>query len=255
MTVSKKSRLGRLAWGYLLSIHAQTPTIMRFVHGILALLALGSCKRESIQPPTDPSTARAIRRDAALLFTYIGRDGVFATTDKAEIVPEATRRVVRVMGRTNGEAPFRNDVNVDVIDLRELLAAGETWTRMMAREMFETSALAQLPFGDSCPLAGPHGPALAEEPIEVPLPDEPPIVILYGTNGCKACMDARRYLRSNRIPFTLKDAEGDPEASREMRDKAAHFGLQSDRVPILDIRGRLVVGFTLSLMDGLLADW
>ena len=196
-----------------------------------------------------------MRKDLALLFTYVEPNGVFATTDKAEKVPEVARRRVRVMGHAKGEAQWRNNSNVDVIDLRELLANGKTWARVMSREAFETGALAQLPPGDSCPLAGPHGPPLAEEPEPAGPPGEPPVVVLYGTSWCQASKAARQYLVSKLIPFTSKNIENDPSAARELQQKASRFGIPTDRVPVLDVRGRLLVGFDETRMDGLLADW
>jgi len=198
---------------------------------------------------------REVSKDSALLFTYVEPNGIFATTDKAERVPEVARRLVRIMGKTMGEVRRRNNFNVEVIDLRELLAKGKTQPRVMLREAFETGALAQLPPGDSCPLAGPHGSPLAAEPEPARSPDEPPVAILYGTRWCKACMAARRYLVSNLVPFTSKDIENNPAAAHELEQKAARFGIAADRVPILDVRGRLLVGYDETRMDGLLADW
>jgi glutaredoxin len=80
-------------------------------------------------------------------------------------------------------------------------------------------------------------------------------VILYGTRWCKACKAARQYLISNLIPFAGRDIESDPSAVRELQEKASRFGIPTDRVPILDVRGRLLVGFDETRMDGLLADW
>ena len=227
-------------------------------HTVFAFLVLVSaCKKGATPPPTAPAELppREVSKDSALFFTYVEANGIFATTDKAEKVPEVARRLVRVMGQAKGQAPLRNNANVDVIDLRELLSKGKTRTRVMLREAFETSALAQLPPGDSCLLAGPHGAPLADAPEEAGSPDEPPIVILYSTPWCKACEAARRYLVSNLVPFTSKDIEKNPAAAREVEQKAARFGMAADRVPILDVRGRLLVGYDETRMDGLLADW
>jgi arsenate reductase-like glutaredoxin family protein len=196
-----------------------------------------------------------VSKDSTLLFTYVEPNGVFATTDKAEKVPEIARRLVRIMGRAKGEPQRRNNANVEVIDLRELLAKGKTRPQVMLREAFESGALAQLPPGDSCTLAGPRGPGLAEEPETAAPPDGPPIVILYGTRWCKACKAARQYLVSNRIPFASKDIEKDPSAASELAQKASRFGIPTDRVPILDVRGRLLIGYDETRMDGFLADW
>jgi arsenate reductase-like glutaredoxin family protein len=196
-----------------------------------------------------------VSKDSALLFTYVEPSGMFATTDRAEKVPEVARRVVRVMGQARGAVQRRNNANVEVIDLRELLAKGKTPPRVISREAFETGALAQLPPGDSCPLAGPHRPALPEQPERADPPGELPIVILYGTPWCEACQAARQYLVSNLIPFTAKDIENDSSAARELQQKASRFGIAADRVPILDVRGRLLVGYDETRMDGFLADW
>ena len=226
---------------------------------VVFLVLVCACKKGAAPPP--PPTARAegppreVNKDSALLFTYVEPSGMFATTNKADNVPEVTRRVVRVMGQANGATPSRNTSEVDVLDLRELLANGKTRTRVMAREAFETGALAQLPPRDSCPLAGPHRPALPEQPERADSPGELPIVILYGTPWCEACQAARRYLISNLIPFISKDIENDPSAARELQAKASRFGISADRVPILDVRGRLLVGYDQTRMDGFLADW
>jgi glutaredoxin len=196
-----------------------------------------------------------VGKNSALLFTYVQPNGMFATTDKAEKVPEMARQLVRIMGNGKNEPQRRNNFNVEVIDLRELLAKGKTQPRVILREAFETGALAQLPPGDSCLLAGPHGPPLPDENGMTGSPGEPPIVILYSTRWCGTGKAARQYLVSNRIPFTSKDIENDASAARELEQKASRFGILSDRVPVLDVRGRLLVGYDEMRMDGLLADW
>jgi len=235
-------------WFHRTSFPAQT--VLAF------LVVVSACRKGAASHP--PPTGRAelppseVRKDSALYFIYVEPDGVFATTEQAEKVPELARRVVRIMARGKGEPPRRNDANVEVIDLRELFARGKTVLRLMSREAFETFALARLPPADSCLLAGPHGPPLAEEPAT---PDGRPIVILYGTKWCKACQAARHYLISNRIPFVSKDIEKEPSAARELEQKASRFGIAADRVPILDVRGCLLVGYDETRMNGYLADW
>ena len=115
----------------------------------------------------------------------------------------------------------------------------------------------------SSALAGPHGSSLPEEP-EPAGPDAglagpgsasgPPVVILYGTPWCGACKAARQYLSSKHIPFAYKDIENDPSAARELQGKAARLGIPADRVPILDVRGRLLVGFDRTRLEALLGD-
>ncbi|MGA7743528.1 MAG: glutaredoxin family protein [Polyangia bacterium] len=234
-------------------------------HVILTLLLLlGACKKGT--PPAPPPTAQAelppfeVSKDSALLFIHVEPNGNFATTDKADSVPEVARRLVRVIDPAKGAAERRDTSSVYVVDLRELLGNGKARARTMSREAFETGALAQLPPGDSSALAGPHGPALPEEPEQaasdagIAGQGGPPVVILYGTPWCGACKAARQYLSSKHIPFAYKDIENDQSAARELQQKASRLGIPADRVPILDVRGRLLVGFDRTRLEALLGD-
>ena len=143
---------------------------------------------------------------------------------------------------------------------------------MQSREGFETGALAQLPPGASsayppmvpggpavppgapAPAAGPAGSAEPSPPAGQGAGATQPVVILYGTSWCRACKAAREYLRERRIPFADKDIERDSVAARELREKAARLGVPADRVPILDVRGRLLIGFDKDRLDALLGE-
>jgi arsenate reductase-like glutaredoxin family protein len=235
------------------------------VHGLilggLILLAAGACKKTA--PPAPPPSAKAdlpafeINKDSSLLFTYVEPNGNFATTDKADAVPEGSRRLVRIVDPAKGEAERRDTASVYVADLRELLAQGKTQAHTLSREAFETGALAQLPPGESSALGGPHGPALPDEPAEVGDAGKPggaAVVTLYGTPWCGACKAARQYLVAKRIPFAYKDIENDQAAAAELQRKAARLGIPADRVPILEVRGRLLVGFDKNRLEALLGD-
>lgn len=222
----------------------------------------GACKKTA--PPAPPPSAKAdlpvfeINKDSSLLFTYVEPNGNFATTDKADAVPDGSRRLVRIVDPAKGEAERRDTASVYVADLRELLAQGKTQAHTLSREAFETGALAQLPPGESSALGGPHGPALPDEPTEggwdAGKPGGPAVVTLYGTPWCGACKAARQYLAAKRIPFAYKDIENDQAAAAELQRKAARLGIPADRVPILDVRGRLLVGFDKNRLEALLGD-
>ena len=70
-------------------------------HTVFAFLVLViACKKGAapFPPPTDRTELppREVNRDSALLFAYVEPNGIFATTDKAEKVPDTVRRLVRV---------------------------------------------------------------------------------------------------------------------------------------------------------------
>ena len=167
-----------------------------------------------------------------------------ATTDKAEDVPQNARRLVRVVDPAKAANDRQDPTKVYAVDLSELLASGKAEARPLSREAFETGALAQLPPGESSPMAGPHGPPLPEDlPAGIDAgalgPLGPPVVIVYGTPWCGACKAAKKYLAGKHIPYAYKDIESDPAAARELQAKAARMGVPTDRVPILDGKARL----------------
>ena len=232
---------------------------------LAALIAAAGCRRSA--PPVAPAAAGApptveILKGGRWLFTYAEPAGTFATTDKPETVPAASRGVVRVFDPTAG-APV--DDRVYVTNVNELVDKGKTAARPMSREAFETAALAALPGGESSPLAGHAGPppgagappgAGTPPPSTAVPPSTPPgtkpVVTIYGTSWCGACRAAREYMTAHKIPFADKDIERDPEAARELAEKAAKMGIPTDRVPVLDVRGRLLLGFDPARVEALL---
>ena len=125
------------------------------------------------------------------------------------------------------------------------------------------AALAQLPPGASSALArGGEVAAPGAAPLDQPsggrdagaAPAGSPVVTIYGTSWCGACRSARQYLTERRIPFADKDIERDPAAARELNDKASKMGIPTDRVPIIEVRGRLLQGFDRARIDALLGE-
>jgi glutaredoxin len=237
---------------------ASTPVVAALV---VALLGMGGCRRSAPEAPPQPKAQPGvveILKGGRWLFTYVEPAGTFGTTDKAETVPEGSRAVVRVfdpadMAKT--DAPGQ----VYVADLNQLLKAGKVPAKPMSRDAFETAALAQLPPGLSSSLAS-HGGAGAP-PVEAPVAPSvagdagaAPDVTIYGTSWCGACRSARQYLTERRIPFADKDIERDPAAARELGEKAAKMGIPTDRVPVIEVRGRLLQGFDRARIDALLGE-
>lgn len=227
------------------------------------LVGLASGCRKRV-PPAPPANANAeaakleFNKDSPLLYTYVETKGTFATTDKPDDVPQNARKLVRVVDPSK---PTGSDsTKVYALDMGELLGAGKAQARLLSREAFETGALAQLPPGESSPMAGPHGPALADElPAGVdggasPGALGPAVVTVYGTPWCGACKAVKQYLAGKHIPYAYKDIENDPAAARELQAKASKMGIPTDRVPILDVRGRLLLGFDRARLDAMLGD-
>jgi glutaredoxin len=225
---------------------------------IAALALTAACRKSAPEAPPQPKAVPGVvevLKGGRWLFTYVEPAGTFATTDKPESVPEASRAVVRVFDPGD---PAKTDLpgQVFVADLNQLLKSGKVQAKPLSREAFETAALAQLPPGETSALAH-HGAAPpADQPPPPPLPADAgaPVVTIYGTSWCGACRSARQYLTQRRVPFADKDVERDPAAARELAEKAGKLGIPTDRVPIIDVRGRLLQGFDKARIDALLGE-
>jgi glutaredoxin len=233
----------------------------RFCLGFL-VLGLFACRRAA---PEAPVPARAapqtleVLKEGRWLFTYVESTGQFATTDKPEVVPPVARAVVRVFDPSNPPAKNPDSAEVYVADLNALMKTGKVPAKPLSREAFETAALGQLPPGETSALAArPPRAAGDAPPPAIALGGDAgsgaPVVTIYGTSWCGACRAARQYLTERKIPFADKDVERDPAAARELADKASKLGVPTDRVPVIDVRGRLLLGFDRARIEALLGE-
>jgi glutaredoxin len=76
--------------------------------------------------------------------------------------------------------------------------------------------------------------------------------VIYGAEWCSACHQAAKYLRSKGIPYVDRDVEKDPDAAREMQQKLAKSGLREGSIPVIDVRGKVMVGFNPAEIDAAL---
>ena len=63
-------------------------------------------------------------------------------------------------------------------------------------------------------------------------------VIVYSTPTCPHCHHAKDFLKEKNIPFDDIDVSQDREKAKEMIEKSGQMG-----VPVIDIDGKIVVGF------------
>ncbi|MBD3313242.1 NrdH-redoxin [Candidatus Woesearchaeota archaeon] len=63
-------------------------------------------------------------------------------------------------------------------------------------------------------------------------------VLVYSTPTCPFCKMAKEFLKENNIEFEDKNVADDEDAKNEMMDKSGQMG-----VPVLDIKGKIIVGF------------
>ena len=69
-------------------------------------------------------------------------------------------------------------------------------------------------------------------------------VIVYSTPTCPYCHIAKDYLKSKSVEFQEVDVSKDQAKAQEMIKKSGQMG-----VPVLDINGKIIIGFNKKEID------
>jgi glutaredoxin len=217
-------------------------------------MAMQACHRSAARgSPAAGASLPVVRPDGGgLLLTWIDDKGDFHVETRVADVPLMGRDIVRVEAE-NGDNASSPD-QVVIVDLREVGVDGGYPVRTMARSEFESIAVARraksgptLAGGGAPPVPELDAAASAQE-----APDKPPsgvAVIIYGAEWCSACHEAARYLRHKGIAYVEKDVEKDADAAHEMQSKLAKSGLRGGSIPVIDVRGKVMVGFNPAEID------
>jgi glutaredoxin 3 len=72
-------------------------------------------------------------------------------------------------------------------------------------------------------------------------------ITIYTTPSCGFCNLAKAYFRERRLSFTEHDVSRDYGKAEEMVRKSGQMG-----VPVIDINGKIIVGFDKSRIDSAL---
>jgi glutaredoxin len=222
---------------------------------LTAVLALSpACKRSAPSGTKDPTVV--VRDDVdALLLTWIDEKGEFHVEHKVGDVPPMGKDVVKVVDPNVEETAIGE--RIVVADLRKPNDDGTYPVSFMARTDFDGLALSRRKrFGKTLAGGAAAVASGAQDPNGTPPPrgadpasgssaqaDARPAVVIYGASWCGACHEAAAYLKRKGIPFVEKDIEEDGAAAREMQSKLQKSGLRGGSIPVIDVRGRVMVGF------------
>lgn len=75
-----------------------------------------------------------------------------------------------------------------------------------------------------------------------------PKIIIYTTPTCVYCKMAKAFFNERNLAYEEKDVARDLEARKEMVEKSGQLG-----VPVIDIGGKIIVGFDKSAISELTA--
>ena len=63
-------------------------------------------------------------------------------------------------------------------------------------------------------------------------------VTIYSTPTCPFCKMAKEFLKENKIQFTDVNVAADKAKAQEMIERSKQMG-----VPVIDVNGKLIIGF------------
>lgn len=228
--------------------------------GALALASLGAggCRHPKQSAPQGAEARLPeVRADSeGLLLTWIDDKGDFHVETRVADVPIMGRDTVRVVDPGKDET---SGTEIVVADFRQAAGNGAYPVRTMARADFEAIAVARRQ--QAGPTLAASAPSASGSDIAsqaagaaaaLTKPSTRPLVIIYGAEWCGACHDAARYLRKKGVAYVEKDIEKEPEAAREMQQKLASRGLRGGSIPVIDVRGKVMVGFDPAQIDAAL---
>ena len=197
-----------------------------------------------------------------LMLTWIDEKGEPHVEIHPADVPAQGRAMVRVVvsDRLEGTQDL-----FYVADLTHKGADSTYGTQTMSRRAWEAEIekrraeyLARMsppPLPQAGPANGPLLPGLPTGPT-VPGDKAPPsglTVIIYGASWCHPCHQAQDYLRSKGIPVVMKDIEESHAADAEMHQKLERSGQRGGSIPVIDVGGQIIVGYSTDALDRALA--
>ena len=237
---------------------------------VAGILILGCSPRKddgtaptSEQKSLPPLTIRDDTPD--LLLTWIDDKGDLHVEVHPVDVPAAGRSLVRVI------VADREDGTKDafyVVDLNQKSGDGSYTAQTMSRRAWEAE-IEKRRAAYIAKVAPPPPP----EPANAPgAPGTPPgtgtgtgtgtgdkapsgalTVIIYGASWCRPCHEAHDYLKSRGIAVIMKDIEENPGAAAEMRQKLERSGQRGGSIPVIDVKGQILVGYSSGAVDRALA--
>jgi glutaredoxin len=230
--------------------------------GALALGTAACKKTEAAHADTTGATPEPVElpplelRDDTpnLLLTWIDDKGDFHVVQKPSDVPKESRDNVRVVVTTREDGTGKL---VYVANMNEVTATGAYRVKTMPRSAWdelgaskrtarlEALAPSAVPAPSSSVADGSgSGPNAAKKPLASGI-----TAIIYGADWCKPCHDSERYLKQRGVTVIHKDIDENEVANAEMRQKLARVGRSGSSIPVIDLMGQILVGFSPSALD------
>jgi glutaredoxin len=217
----------------------------------------GDGKATAAAPRSDELPKLVVKADTPnLLLTWIDDKGDFHVVQKPADVPTGGRKQVRVVV-TDKEAGTAEVVYVANLDetapdgsyrLKTMTrAAWDELGASLRKERLEALAPSAAPPPSAAPEAGPEAPGAPARPKAA---GAKVVAIIYGASWCKPCHSAEDYLKGRGVTVVMKDIEASEAAQAEMQQKLARVGRAGASIPVIDVMGQILVGYSPGALDG-----
>jgi glutaredoxin len=230
-----------------------------FAVALVGLCLAAGCKRHDDASDPKPSSAApkssalpelSVKADSAnLLLTWIDDKGDFHVVQKPADVPVEGRKSVRVV-QADKEAGTGDLVYVANLD--ETAPDGsyrlKTMTRAQWDELGASRRKARLEALAPSAAPPPSSSVASSDAQKRGAPGKL-VAIIYGANWCKPCHAAADYLQAHGVTVVHKDIEESEAAQAEMQQKLARSGRSGASIPVIDIMGQILVGYSPSALD------
>jgi glutaredoxin len=228
---------------------------------VAGLLAMQACRNE------EPSGGEAQANPAApasntlppftfgdstpnLLLTWIDDKGDFQVVQKPADVPKEARGAVRVVQVEREEGTGKL---VYVANLSETTPEGnyrvKTMTRAAWDELGASRRKARLEALAPSSVPAPSASAPPASPKAAGNPNAKVSVIIYGASWCKPCHEAAAYLKARSVRVIEKDIDDSDAARSEMQKKLERAGLGGAQIPVIDVMGQILIGYSPRALD------
>lgn len=222
------------------------------------LLCASSCKNKGeggdptgTTPISNELPPLEIKDDTPnLLLTWLDEKGDFHIATKPADVPEASRDAVRVVVNTRTDG---TGSTFYVADLRKKNADGTYPVTTLSRAEWDEKGAsrrkARMEALAPPSATAPASAASSAPPVTSAAPQRKISAIVYGADWCKPCHDAARYLRQKGVAVTEKNVESSEAVQQEMDKKLERAKMGGASIPVIDIMGRLMVGYSPTALD------
>jgi glutaredoxin len=237
--------------------------VKRLVRSLLVLVGLvlafgckqhegaGDAKPASAAPKSSALPELTVKPDTPnLLLTWIDEKGDFHVVQKPADVPVEGRKSVRVV-QADKEAGTGDLVYVANLD--ETTPDGayrlKTMTRAQWDELGASRRKARLEALAPSAVPPPAASVATNTGPRQANPNGKVVAIIYGANWCKPCHMAADYLQAHGVTVVHKDIEESEAAQAEMQQKLARAGRGGASIPVIDIMGQILVGYSPAALD------